>query len=701
MGSRVSYVIVRKRLLASFAVFAFFLVFVLGRLGWLQFVRGEELQEKAVNQWNRRLTVQPQRGAIYSRNDALLVGSATAESIVALPSEIEDPQETARLLAPILNMSEEVLVERMERQMFEVYLSRKVEDEVAQAVKELRLPGIRTTIESKRYYPRGNLASHVLGFAGIDEGLEGVEFYYEEQLQGKKGYIIFEADVWGRELPDAVQGYLPPVDGYDLILTIDEVIQHIVERELERAMEEFRPAKAGVIAVDPQTGEVLAMATRPDFYPEKYGDYPPSTWRNHLICDSFEPGSTFKLVTISAVREENILSFSDGFFCPGYAAVGGRNIRCWAAGGHGSQSIAEVLWNSCNPGFVSMGLRLGKETLFKYITGFGYGSRTGIDLPGEDRGILFDVDAMTSVDLAVTAFGQGNSVTPLQQVMAAAAIANGGYLMRPQVVREIRDQEGNVIRGFEPEVIRQVISTETASEITQVLADGVERGSGRFAMVEGYRVAGKTGTAEKIAPGGGYLVGSYVLSYVGYAPADDPKIAIYVMVDEATQGPNWGGQVAGPVFKAIVEEVMRYWNIPPDDQVPGPQLPEQEVVPNLVNLTIDGARQRLEDIGFGLRLEGEGELIVAQTPKPGAKLPLNTTIVVYTGSDNEVDEQEVTVPDLSGYSMREAGDLLALLNLRMVARGSGIAVNQNPEAGTVVQTNTAIEVEFVSPGADE
>lgn len=700
MGTRVSYVLVRKRLLASFAVFAFFLVVVLGRLGWLQFVRGEELQGKAVAQWNRRLTVQPQRGAIYSRNGALLVGSATAESIVALPSEIQDPHETARLLAPILGISEEVLVERMERQLFEVYLSRKVDDDVAQAVKELRLPGIRTTIESKRYYPRGNLASHVLGFAGIDEGLEGIEFYYEQQLSGKPGYIVFEADVWGRELPDAVQAYLPPVDGYDLILTIDEVIQHIVERELEKAMEEFRPKKAGVIAVDPRTGEVLALAARPDFYPERYGDFPASVWRNPLICDSFEPGSTFKLVTISAVREENVLGFSDGFFCPGFAAVGGRNIRCWRPGGHGSQSIAEVLWNSCNPGFVSMGLRLGKDTLFKYITGFGFGTRTGIDLPGEATGLLFNVETMTSVDLAVSAFGQGNSVTPLQQVMTAAAIANGGYLMRPQVVREIRDQDGNVIRGFEPEVIRQVISTDTARELTQVLADGVELGSGRFAMVEGYRVAGKTGTAEKIAPGGGYLSGSYILSYVGFAPADDPKIAIYVMVDEATRGPNWGGQVAGPVFKAIVEEVMRYWNIPPDDQVPAPQLPEQAVVPNLVNLTIDGARQRVDEVGFGLRIEGDGELVVAQTPKPGAKVALNTTIVVYTGASGEVQQQAITVPDLRGLSMREVGDLLALLNLRLAARGSGIAVSQNPAAGSVVPSDTTVEVIFESPGAD-
>ncbi|MTI95035.1 MAG: PASTA domain-containing protein [Firmicutes bacterium] len=696
VGNRVSYVMVRKRLLVSFAVFAFFLTSMVGRVGWLQFVRGPELQGLAVEQWNRRLTVQPQRGRIFDRNGNLLAGSATAESIVAIPADLGDIEETARLLAPILEMSEESLISRMEMNMFEVFLKRKVEDEVAQAVKELRLPGIRTTIESKRFYPRGNLASHVLGFAGVDEGLEGIEVYYEEELKGKPGYIIFESDARGRELPDSVQAYLDPINGYDLVLTIDEVIQHIAERELDKAMEEFAPKAAGVLAVNPQTGEVLALAARPDFYPERYGDFPASSWRNPLIADAFEPGSTFKIVTMSAALEENEVSLHDGYFCSGGITVSGTTLHCWHSG-HGSQSIPEVVWNSCNPGFVSFGLRLGKERLFNYIHGFGFGSRTGIDLYGEATGILFNVNTMSNVDLGVTAFGQGNAVTPIQQVMAAAAVANGGKLMRPYLAKEFRDEDGNVVQTTEPEVIRQVISSDTAYEVTTVLADGVGVGSGRFAAVEGYRVAGKTGTAQKISPDGGYLAGRYMMSYVGFAPAEDPQIALYVMIDEPTRGPQWGGQTAGPVFRDIVSEVMRYWNIPPDTELPRPEIPSQAVVPNLVNLTIPEAQERLEVEGFNLRIEGDGELIIAQTPKPGATVPIETTIVIYTGGAGDLAEDEVTVPSVLGLSMREAGELFALLSLRMEALGSGIAVEQSPQPGARVKSGEKIQVKFAHP----
>lgn len=698
MGSRVSYLLVRRRLLYSLAVFAFFMVYLVGRLAWIQFVQGEELQHKALAQWNRRLTVQPQRGSIYSSNGALLAGSATAESIIAIPSEIDDSQQAARLLAPILEMNQDVLKERMERSMFEVFLKRKVDDDVAQAVKELRLPGIRTTIESKRFYPHRNLASHVLGFAGIDEGLEGVEFSYEQELKGKPGYIIYEADARGRELPDAVQAYLPPIDGYDLVLTIDEVIQHIVERALDKAMLDFAPETAGVIAVNPKTGGILALASRPDFNPQNYGDFPASNWRNLLISNAFEPGSTFKLVTISAALEEGVVSFHDGFFCPGYFTAGGRNIKCWSAG-HGPQSIREVLWNSCNPGFMSMGTRLGKEKLFDYISAFGFGGRTGVDLPGENTGILFNVENMSSVDLAVASFGQGNAVTPIQQLMTAAAIANDGVLMKPRVVQEVRTESGELVERYEPEAIRQVITPETARELSKELADGVERGSGVFAMVEGYRIAGKTGTAQKIAPSGGYLNNLYILSYLGYGPIEDPQIAIYVYVDGATKGPNWGGQVAGPVFKEIMTEVMRYWSITPSEEFVRPQLPEEIEVPSLVNLTMTGAIDLAETHGFGLRIEGEGELIVAQTPKSGAMVPHGATIIVYTG-EGQVGQDEVTVPNLHDLSLREASELLAMIGLRLESSGSGIALDQDPSAGTKVKVGTPIKVNFGVPGPE-
>jgi stage V sporulation protein D (sporulation-specific penicillin-binding protein) len=698
MAGRASYVLIRKRLLGSFAVFAVFLVFLISRLAWLQLVRGGELQDKASAQWNRRLTVQPQRGSIYDRNGSLLAGSATAETIVAIPREIRDVDATARALAPILGIREDILEERMSRNIFEIFLKRKVDDDVAQRVKELRLPGIRTTIESKRFYPRGNLASHVLGFVGIDEGLEGIEFAYESVLKGKAGFIIFEGDASGRQLPEGLQAYLPPINGNSLYLTIDAVIQHIVERELDRAMQTFLPKAAAVLAIDPNTGEILALAARPDYYPERYADFPASNWRNPIISNSFEPGSTFKIITISAAKEENVVDFNSGFFCPGFHRVGDRILRCWRRAGHGSQSFSQVVWNSCNPGFMSLGLRLGTDKLFEYIQGFGFGASTGIDLPGEAVGILFNPKNMSQVDLAVTSFGQGNAVTPIQQVMAVAAVANGGTLLQPRIVREVRDEKGNLVQGFQPHAIRRIITQETAREVTDVLAQGIQSGTGRFAAVEGYSVAGKTGTAQKIAPGGGYAPNAHILSFIGFAPAENPQILIYVMVDEPSQGPQWGSQVAAPIFRAIATDVLRYLGVPPNRELPAPELPVQAQVPNLVNLTVEQARDLLEDQGFSLRIEGEGDVILAQVPKPGAMVPVFTTIVAFTSGGNPHQQTTVTVPDLTGLSMRDAADILAMLNLRMDTSGTGFAVEQSPLPGTKLNTNSTIRVIFRPPG---
>ena len=689
-------VTVRRRLLASFAVFAFFLAAVLGRLGWLQFVRGAELQDIAERQWNTRITLNPQRGSIYSRNHKLLAGSAPAHSVVAITASLEDIEATAKALAPVLGISESHLQQRLSMSNREVYLARRVEDSVADAVMELNLPGIRLAEESRRYYPQGRLASHVLGFVGSDGGLEGLEHHYEDLLKGTPGFAIYRTDVRGRQLPDSVQASMPAVDGYNMILTIDEMIQHIVERELDAAMKRIAPISVAVIVVDPRTGQVLALASRPDFDPGNFAAYPDSFYRNPIVSSAFEPGSTFKMVTLSAALEENLLDLTDTYHCSGHIEINNRTIHCWSRKGHGTQTIPQVFWNSCNPGFVSMGMDLGKERMMEYISAFGFGARTGIDFPGEHKGILFSADTMSDTDLAVSSFGQGNAVTPLQQVMAVAAIANGGYLMRPQLVMEIQSQDGAVVQSFSPEIVRQVLSGETASIVAKLMVDGVEHGSGRFAMVDGYRVAGKTGTAEKIAPGGGYLSGAYLLSYVGFAPAEDPLVAIYVMVDEPSRGPNWGGQVAAPIFASIVAEIMRYWNIPPDDSVTAPQLLEQRTVPELTGLSLADAQHILETIGFGMRIQGDGEKITAQVPAAGSKMPVNASIMVYT-ADFAGDDQQVMVPDLSGLTMREAGDLLELLGLQFFGSGSGVASEQTPLPGTLVEPGTIIKVTFLPP----
>ncbi|WP_353892209.1 stage V sporulation protein D [Proteinivorax hydrogeniformans] len=697
MKEQLSNVTIRKRMMVTFAGFLFLFSLLVVRLFWVQFVRGDFYLEKAENQWNRQLIIRPQRGQIYDRNGDLLAGSATAETIVAIPSEIENPEEVATQLAPVLDMEKEAVIERITKHAAEVYVQRRVGDEVAQEVKKLNLRGIRTTMESKRFYPHDKLASHVLGFAGIDEGLEGLEAYYEDELAGKPGHIVYESDVRGRELPDGVQRYIPPEDGLNMVTTIDRTIQHIVETEMTKAMLKYEPKGISVIAVDPITGEVLALANKPDYNPENYADYPQSTWRNALLSNSFEPGSTFKIVTLAAGLEENIITPTSGFSCSGSKLVGGRRIRCWRSRGHGSQTYTEVAENSCNPGLMTLGLELGKERLFHYIHGLGFGQKTGIDLPGESTGILFNPETMSEVDLAVSSFGQGNSVTPIQQVMGVAAVANGGKLMQPHLAKEFRDANGQTVDIKEANVVRTVFSEETAVEMKGILTSVVENGSGRFAAIEGYTIAGKTGTAQKISPDGGYRDDAIIGSFVGFAPVEDPQVVLYVMVDEPSHGPQWGSQIAAPLFKDIMEGVLEYMEIPRNYEEGQEEAPQMAVVPDLVNFSLEEARGTLEHVGFNLKHYGEGNYIIDQTPKAGVEIPIDSTIIVYTGDEQSQRENVVSVPNLIGKSIREAEQTLDLLNLNLEAVGSGLAVEQRPLPGEDVEAGSTITVNFAPP----
>ncbi|WP_350344840.1 stage V sporulation protein D [Proteinivorax tanatarense] len=697
MKEQLSNVTIRKRVMVTFAVFLTLFSFLIARLFWVQFVRGDYYLEKAENQWNRQLIIRPQRGQIYDRNGELLAGSATAETIVAIPSEIENPKEVSEKLAEILDMEQETVYERITKHSSEVYVQRRVSDEIAQEVKRLNMRGIRTTMESKRFYPNGKLASHVLGFAGIDEGLEGLEQYYEDELGGKPGHIVYESDVRGRELPDGVQRYIPPEDGLDMVTTIDKNIQHIVEAEMAKAMLKYEPKGISVIAIDPNTGEVLALANKPDYNPENYAEYPHESWRNALLSNSFEPGSTFKIVTLAAGLEEDIITPTSGFSCSGSKLVGGRSIRCWRSRGHGSQTYTEVAENSCNPGLMNLGLKLGEDRLFHYIHGLGFGQKTGIDLPGEATGILFNPETMSQVDLAVSSFGQGNSVTPIQQVMGVAAVANGGKLMQPHIAKEFKDVNGNVVRSVEPTAVRTAFSEETAHEMRGILASVVENGSGRFAAIEGYNIAGKTGTAQKIAEDGGYRDDAIIGSFVGFAPVEDPQIVMYVMVDEPTHGPQWGSQIAAPLFKDIMEGVLEYMEIPPNLEEGQQEPPEMAVVPDLINLTLEEARGTLEQVGFNLKHQGEGEYIIDQTPKAGVEIPIDSTLVVQTGDEQSKRDSIVSMPNLIGKSLSEVEVILEMLRLDIDAKGDGVVIEQRPLPGEDIEVNSTVSVNLESP----
>ncbi|HHX74106.1 MAG TPA: PASTA domain-containing protein [Firmicutes bacterium] len=695
----ISYITVKKRLIFLFFCMALAVAALIVRLGYLQLVRAAELQSLAWEQWTRSNLVRAQRGDILDRNGKLLAGSASALSILARPRQVENKEAAARLLAPILEVEEERLLELLQKPADSVYLKRKVDADIAQEIRKLEIAGLYFTPEPKRYYPNGNLASQLLGFVGIDEGLAGLENQYEKELKGQDGRIELETDGKGHRVPQGVQQFIPAVEGMDMVLTVDQNIQYILEREMDRVMEESAPKGIVAIAMDPKTGEILGISGKPDFDPNSYADYPQENWKLTPITNTFEPGSTFKLVTLSAALEEGHFHAEEGFFCRGFATVAGTTIGCWTRGrgGHGALDFTQVVLGSCNPGFIELGDRVGADKLMEYIKAFGFGQKTGIDVIGEGTGILFSPEQYGPVEAATTAFGQGVSVTPIQQAVAVCAMVNGGYLMKPYVVREMRDSEGNV-RKNEPQVVRRVISEATSAEIKRIMELVVREGSGKNAYLEGYRFGGKTGTAQKVA-GGRYLDGENILSFVGFAPVEDPRIVLYIAVDAPQTGPQWGSQVSAPMFRRMMESMLKYMNIPPST-TPTETVPGLVEVPDLTGRILDEETSNLLDTaGLLVRYVGEGSTVLNQTPKAGAKVPLQTTVLVYLGG-METDDG-VLVPDLSGKSMREAGEVLGWLGLRLNSSGSGVAVSQNPEAGTKVAKNSIVYVEFAAPGEEE
>jgi stage V sporulation protein D (sporulation-specific penicillin-binding protein) len=695
----VSNITVKKRLIFLFILMTFMVGALMGRLFYVQLVIAEELQAKAWEQWNRSIPARSPRGSIYDRKDRLLASSASAESIIAIPPQISDKEEAARLLAPVIGMDEENLFELLSKKSASVYIKRLVEDEVAREVRKLGIKGISFSQETKRFYPHGSLASQLIGFVGIDEGLSGLEHYYELTLKGRDGRIEFQSDAKGRQIPQGVQSYIKPKDGNDLVLTIDQTIQYIMEREMERVMLGSKPKSIIAIAVDPQSGEVLGIAGKPDYDPNRFADFPQELWKLPPVTNTFEPGSTYKLVTLSAAIEEGKYRANEGFYCGGSILVAGHSIGCWTRGrgGHGSIDFTEVVLGSCNPGFITLGNRIGSDKLLQYINAFGFGARTGIDVPGEGTGLIFTDKQFGPLEAATSSFGQGVSVTPIQQIMAVAAIANGGYLMKPYIVSEIRDSEGNVLEKKEPQVVRRILSAETTREVTRIMELVVTEGSGMNAYIEGYRIAGKTGTAQKVGPGGVYIGGEYILSFVGFAPAEDPQIVLYIAVDAPQAGPQWGSQVSAPMFKRMMNDILNYLNVPSSQTQVNTQ-PKMVEVPDLVNLSLDDANDELERSGLLVKIIGSGGTILNQTPKPGAKVPLHTQILLYLGGGGEGQRNEVVVPDLTGKSMREAGEILGWLNLRMNFSGSGIAVSQEPAPYTLVAPNSIVNVEFRTDG---
>jgi stage V sporulation protein D (sporulation-specific penicillin-binding protein) len=633
---RVSNVTVRKRLAVALfiGILIFFIIDV--RLGYVQFVLGDMLTDRARDSWSRNIPFEPERGQIMDRNGVALATNISSPTVYVVPRQIKNPAETAEKLASVLKMSKESAYKQITQKSMNVRLKegRKITHEKAKEVRALGLEGIYIGEDSKRHYPYGKYLSHVLGFAGIDnQGLMGLELFYDKELQGKEGSVQFYSDAKGARMNDMADDYQPPIDGLDLKLTIDTKVQTIVERELDIAQAKYNPDGIIAIAMDPNTGEILAMSSRPNFDPAKFQTVPQEVYNRNLpVWSTYEPGSTFKIITLAAALEEGKVDLEHGHFHdPGYAKVEGATLRCWKRGGHGSQTFLEVVQNSCNPGFVELGQRLGKDTLFKYIKDFGFGQKTGIDLQGEGTGIMFKLANVGPVELATTAFGQGVSVTPIQQVAAVAAAVNGGTLYTPYIAKELVDPiSQEVVMKKSPIAKRRVISEKTSKEIRHALESVVAKGSGGRAFVDSYRVGGKTGTAQK-AQNGRYLENNHIVSFIGFAPADDPQIVVYVGVDNPKGTVQFGGVVSAPIVGAIMEDSLLALDVKPrKNQIPKKMtwedLPMIEV-PDLVGLTKKELQQQMIDLKIDA--SGKGDIVVRQAPEPGTKLKEGSTIRLY------------------------------------------------------------------------
>ena len=690
-----THVTIRKRVTCLFLLIAVIMVALGCRLMYLQFYQSHWLAENALDQRIRDIPVESKRGTIFDRNGKELGVSISTESIYAIPAEIVDVDDTAAKLAAILVSDREKLTEKLKKRQAFTWIKRKVDDDVAKAVKIIGLPGIGLTQENRRYYPYDNLAAHILGFTGIDsQGLDGVELTFDNYLKGRSGSIVVEYDARGREIPYATHRFIKPIDGHNIYLTIDVVIQQIVERQLERVMQETQAKAATIIAIEPHSGEILALANRPDYNPNHFADYSPKLWRNIAVSNTYEPGSTFKIITTTAVLGEKVVTLNERFFDPGSVEVQGRHIHCWKAGGHGSQSFQEVVENSCNVGFVNAGLRLGSESFYKYLNAFGLGQLTNVDLSGEAKGIIIGKSKVKPLDIATMSMGQSIAVTPMQLVTAVATVANDGQRLRPQIVREVKDKNGEIIRGFQADIIKQVVDKETAQVVKSVLESVVENGTGKSAYLEGYRIAGKTGTAQKVGEGG-YMAGKYIASFAGFTPADNPQIVMLVVIDEPV-GLYYGGQIAAPAFAAAMKDIVQYLNITPHSKKDSlPETQEAHVlVPSVINLPTLEAVGELQKVGLQARIEEKGERIADQIPKPYSPIPKGSSILLYT-STPRYGTSEITVPDCSGKTLREVSDLLADIGLSIKPSGVGVkSISQQPVPNSKVPPGTEIIIFF-------
>ena len=707
----------------------FFLLFF--KLYNLQITRHEELQAKAVSQQTRSSVVTASRGAIYDASGNILAISSTAETIFLSPKEINDAlndeenpvawtkEVLAAALAKILDVSEEGILKKMARtdSMYEVLKFRVEEDiadQVRQYINDNKVKGVYLTTDAKRYYPYGDLAAQVIGFVGVDyTGLFGLEAEYDKELQGRSGLVVTAKANQQNDLLYEYSQYFDPENGDELQVTLEATVQYYLEKGMKDMCDAYSPANGATgIVLDVRNGGILAMASFPNYDLNDYATVTDKTlleqmergeldeegaqqkqWRNKALNDTYEPGSTFKILTLSAALEEGLIDKTTSVNCSGSVNISGHTIHCSNKAGHGLQNLEQTVGNSCNPAFISYGLKLGTEKFYQYMRSFGIMSATGVDLGGEATGV-FAADAnFTQLDLACYAFGQNFTVTPLALIAAQAACVNGGYLYTPHFAQQITDSDGNVIWQHDDTPVRQVISEETSATVRECLEYVVASGTGKNGQVAGYRIGGKTGTADKGQSG------DVVVSFLCFAQADDPQIMMLITMDTPSRSTGTyvsGGNMVAPYSSAIMAEILPYLGIEPSysaEELMG----VDTTVPNVIGMSVEEAKDRLKERGFACKVEGDGETITDQTPVGGAIIPGKSTVVLYAGA--EKPDKMCTVPSLVGRTAAEANT--AATNAGLLIRFTGttssesntvLVFSQELEAGTEVPAGTVITV---------
>lgn len=769
---------------------------VITNLVRLQLVNGETLKTDAVDQSLQSTQLTPSRGTIYDTTGTkVLAQSASVWTVALEPNYIDegDDVKIAKGLSEILGLDYDAVLKKAQQNSYFVYVKRKVEtevrDEIVQYIKDEKIGrGITLMEDYKRYYPYGTTASTVLGFTGTDnQGLAGIETEYDSELTGTAGRLVSAKNAWGDDMPFQYDQYVQAQDGYDLVLTIDETVQSIVEKHLQAGLEACGALEGGTaVLMNVKTGAILALSTKGDYdpndpftisqeaedaIPEKvedalqkaqekeqqelntlqlaidnaetdeeraeakkaladyeridvttlrdeltdqmWGEAQNKQWRNKAVSDTYYPGSVFKMVTGSMAMESGVASEDSTYTCVGYWDFNDPTIKpmyCWYHSGHGTETLVDGICNSCNPYMIWLGQKMGRHTFFNFFEAFGFTQRTGIDLPGEADSLYFTEDQLNTSELATSSFGQNFSITPIQMITAIAAVANGGYIVQPHVVDRMLDSDGNIVKTTDTSYKRQVISEDVSKRMTAILQKNATSESGKNGYVAGYRVAGKTGTSEKVAlyyqdlAEGNDRGMQYVVSYGGYAPADDPQYALLVFYDEPQIGGASGGTQAGPIFAAIMEEVLPYLGV-------DPQYTESEyenlsaTAPNVIGMTMAEAKSHLEEQGFSGTVVGDAEddaLVTVQVPSPGASIPKEGMVALYTEEPDP--ETYVEVPSFIGYDIDTCRYLAGLADVQVLVVGdgdSGYAQSQDIAEGTKVKRGSVIRISFVSSGGVE